>query len=207
VRGTPASGKTTLALLLRDYYLENNRKVFLLRTWKPLENFYGKDPWDRFALFLQHKCPGHSPMDFFSSKTVIIIDEAQESYKDEEFWNTIIKERHSKEGKDIRLCLFCSYGSPLTGLDTQCFTPVNFGSPQRITLTPQPQECSPQIGLFFTQDEFNDTVSRLATYRYQEIFTLDEEAQSYLFTVTNGHPGSVTSLVSFIFDVGTILHP
>jgi hypothetical protein len=177
--------------------------------WELLENFDGKDPWDRFASFLQRECPGHSPVDFFASKTVIIIDEAQGSYTDEDFWNTIVKERRSNEGKDIRLCLFCSYGSPLTGLDTDhvCFTPVTFGSSQRITLTPQPQEFSPQIGLFYTQDEFNDAVSRLATYSYQEMFTLDEEAQSYLFTVTNGHPGSVTAIVSFIFNVGTILYP
>jgi hypothetical protein len=131
------------------------------------------------------------------------------SYRDEYFWNTIIKQRRSGDGEDIRLCLFCSYGSPLTGLDANglYFTPATFGSSQRITLTPQPQECSPQIGLFFTRDEFNEAVSRLATYNYQEMFTLDEEAQSYLFTVTNGHPGSITSMVSFIFDVGTILHP
>lgn len=44
IRGTPASGKTVLSQLLRDYYLENNRKVFLLETWKPLECFHGQDP-------------------------------------------------------------------------------------------------------------------------------------------------------------------
>jgi hypothetical protein len=148
-------------------------------------------------------------MDFFGPKTVIIIDEAQMSYKDEHLWNTIVKQRRSREGEDIRLCLFCSYGIPLTGLDADevYYTPVTFGSPQRITLTPQPQEFSPQIGLFFTRGEFNEAVSRLATYNYQKIFTLDEEAQSYLFMVTNGHPGGVKSMVSFIFDVGAILHP
>jgi hypothetical protein len=36
------------------------------------------------------------------------------------------------------------------------------------------------------------------------MFTLDEEAQSYIFTVTNGHPGGVESIISFIFDVSTI---
>jgi hypothetical protein len=148
-------------------------------------------------------------MDFFASKTVIIIDEAQMSYRDEFFWNTIIKERCYGGGRDIRLCLFCSYGSPQTGPDADglYFTLATFGPPRRITLTPQPQENSPQIGFFFTWDVFNEAVSRLATYSYQEMFTLDEEAQSYLFTITNGHPGSVASMVSFIFDVGAILHP
>ena len=207
VRGTPASGKTTLSLLLKDYYLKNNRKVFLIDVWKPLENFHGKNAWDNFALSLQQRYPKHSSKDFFASKTVIIIDEAQASYTDEAFWNTIIKKRRSNEGKDIRLCLFCSYGNPLTGLDTNYlrFTPVTFGPAQRITLTPQPQKGSPQIGLFYTRDEFNEAVSRLATHNYQEMFALDEEAQSYIFTVTNGHPGGVKSILSFVFDVGAIL--
>jgi hypothetical protein len=174
-----------------------------------MKDLQGKDAWTRFAFILQQKYPEHTRMDFFALKTVIIINEAQISYRDEYFWNTIIKQRRSGEGEDIRLCLFCSYGSPLTALDADrlYFTPITFGPPQHITLTPQPQERSPQIGLFFTQDEFNEAVSRLATYSYQEMFTFDEEAQSYLFTVTNRHPGSVKSMVSFIFDVGAILYP
>ncbi|KAE8376459.1 hypothetical protein BDV26DRAFT_265608 [Aspergillus bertholletiae] len=34
VRGTPASGKTTLARLLRDHLKDQGRLVFFLRSWK-----------------------------------------------------------------------------------------------------------------------------------------------------------------------------
>lgn len=209
MRGTPASGKTTLSLLLRDYYLENNRNVFLVRYWESLEHFSDNDPWNQFALLLHRRYPEHGSADFFAPKSVIIVDEAQASYSDIPFWNTIIKERRSGDGADIRLCLFCSYGSPLTGVDVDrvLFTPVTFGPPQRITLNSQHEKSSPQIGLFFTKDEFDDVVSRLAIFNYQENFTLDEEARSYLFALTHGHPGAVKSMVSFVFDVRAILHP
>ncbi|KAB8230344.1 uncharacterized protein BDW43DRAFT_314033 [Aspergillus alliaceus] len=200
IRGTPASGKTVLSELLRDYYVENNRKVFLLETWEPLESFHGKDPWTRFALLLQQRYPEYSHTEFFASKTVIVVDEAQASYKDSYFWNTIVKERRSGEGEDINICLFCSYGSPLTGLEVDhlWFSPATFGPAQRITLTPQPGKDSPKLGLFFTPDEFDEAVSLLTTNKYEEKFTIDKEAMSYLYELTNGHPGGVTSLVNFV---------
>ena len=68
--------------------------------------------------------------------------------------------------------------SPLIGLDVDglYFTLVTFGPLQRITLTPQPQERPPKIGLFFTQDELNEVLSRFTIYNCQEMFTLNEEA-------------------------------
>jgi hypothetical protein len=49
---------------------------------------------------------------------VIIIDEAQLSYTDSNLWNIIIKELLDGTAPvDIKICLFCSYGSPLTGVD------------------------------------------------------------------------------------------
>lgn len=203
IRGTPASGKTTLSKLLRDYYLENHRTVFLLSIWKSLESFPGEDPWTRFALMLQQTYSKHSLKDFFAPKTIILIDEAQTSYSDDRFWNTIIKERRSNEGEDIKICLFCSYGSPLTGLDEACawFTPVNFGSAQRITLTPQPGKYSPNVGLFFTPDEFAEAVLLRTTHEYDEKFTIDDEAITYLYELTNGHPGGMAGLVNFLYSV------
>ncbi|KAL4970219.1 uncharacterized protein BDV14DRAFT_186686 [Aspergillus stella-maris] len=200
VRGTPASGKTTLSELLRDYYLENNRKVFLLEYWKPLDFSHGQDAWTGFSLRLQHRYPGYHSKDFFASKNVILIDEAQGSYADIGFWNTVIKDRRSNLGYDIKICLFSSYGSPWTGLDSNkvVFTPATFGPPQRVTLTPQPNERAPKIGLFFTKEEFDQAVDLLTTRQYKEKFDIDAEARRYLFALTDGHPGAVASLVGFV---------
>ncbi|KAL2005990.1 hypothetical protein VTN00DRAFT_9644 [Thermoascus crustaceus] len=86
----------------------------------------------------------------------------------------------------------------MTGVDRVGFTPATFGPEQRITLTPQPDEDSPKLGLFFTPDEFDEAVSLLTTNQYDGKFTFDEEAMSYLYKLTNGHPGGVTSLVNFL---------
>jgi hypothetical protein len=211
VRGTPASGKSILSRLLRDYYIVKGRNVFFMERWTSLEGFSvsGGGSWGKLVRLLQKKFPDHNPADYLALGTVIIVDEAQSSYVDSGFWNTIIKQRQSNEGADIRICLFCSYGSPLTGVeqDRVFYTPAVLEPRQCVTLTPQSDKISPQIGLFFTRVEFNDAIFRIIHYLYPEQFTLDEEAKKYLFLLTNGHPGGVSLVMSYIYDVCFILHP
>ena len=203
IRGTPASGKSELAKLLRDHYIEKSTNVFFVEIWESLDRFVG-EAWDRLAQQLHNVSSSHKPADCFASPPVLIIDEAQLSYTDSVFWNIIIKELLDRAARvDIKICLFCSYGSVLTGVDRNSvlYTPATFSPTQRVTLTPQENECSPHIGLFYTMVEFNDVVSRLIRYKFQEQFTLNEEAASYIFSFTNGHPGGVSSVMSYIYDV------
>lgn len=167
------------------------------------------DPWDALSLRLQCRYPRRRPEEFFASKNVILVDEAQGSYSDVGFWNTVIKGRRSGEGPNIKICLFSSYGSPWTGVEENkvLFTPATFGPPQRVTLTPQPNEMAPKIGLFFTEEEFNQAVDLLTAHRFEEKFDLHAEAKRYLFALTQGHPGAVTSLVNFVHYVCVVLHP
>ncbi|KAL4788399.1 hypothetical protein BJX76DRAFT_353418 [Aspergillus varians] len=175
-------------------------KVFLLEYWKPLDLCHGQDAWTEFSLRLQHRYPGYRSTEFFASKSVILVDEAQGSYTDIGFWNALIKDRRSSLGHDIKICVFSSYGSPWTGLDSNkvVFAPATFGPPQRVTLTPQPNKRAPKIGLVFTEEEFNQAVELLTTRQYEEKFDIDAEARRYLFALTDGHPGAVASLISFI---------
>jgi hypothetical protein len=41
IRGPPASGKSELAKLLRDYYIEKSRRVFFVGLWTSLGGFVG----------------------------------------------------------------------------------------------------------------------------------------------------------------------
>lgn len=210
IRGTPASGKTVLSQLLLDYYLTNDRNVFLLETWEPLEASQSGDPWTRFGLHLQQKYPEFdTTWKSVPANTVVIIDEAQGSYRDTYFWNTIIKNRRSGQDKDIKICLFSFYGSPSTGVEEDDnkneFTPVTFGPAQRITLTPQLDEDSPDIGLFYTEDEFREVVSLLTTNRFDEPFAIDKTAMDYMYDLTNGHPGGVTAIIDFLQNVCAVL--
>lgn len=158
---------------------------------------------------MQHWYPGKRPEEILASKNVILVDEAQYSYTDTGFWNTVIKDRRSGQGPGIKICLFASYGSPWTGVDESkvFFTPATFGPMQRITLTPQPNDMALKIGLFFTEEEFNQAVDLLAARQFEEKFDLDAEAKRYLFALTDGHPGAVASLVNFVHYVCAILHP
>ncbi|EYE91450.1 crinkler effector domain-containing protein [Aspergillus ruber CBS 135680] len=216
VRGTPASGKTCLPELLRDHYLKEGRKVSLIKKW---ETLHYKNPWSSLIELVEKWNEGlegapitNSTMtslqpeqDFswvLTSNTVVLVDEAQVAYNDTALWNTITKEKRSLTCLyNFRLCLFCSYGSPRTGPDQTFFTPVTLFDGQRISLTPQNQSRSPNIGLFYDKEEFKDVDSRLLTYKYSERFTFDEDAQDYIFALTNGHPGVVESIVNVLFQV------
>ncbi|PLN79533.1 hypothetical protein BDW42DRAFT_172707 [Aspergillus taichungensis] len=204
IRGTPASGKTTLSQLLRDSLIKQGKRVFLLPFWTPLENFNSARPeaWTALHNMLTQKFSDPSISDYLGEESVLIVDEAQMSYGDMFFWNGIIKERSDGLIKHkIRICLFCSFGSPSTGVDDVIYTPHRIFPEQRVTITPQPDPDSPQIGLFYTETEFSDVISRLAQHRFTEIFTLDDEAKSYLFSLTNGHPGGLESMMAYIYYV------
>ncbi|KAI9371775.1 hypothetical protein BJX61DRAFT_510218 [Aspergillus egyptiacus] len=210
VRGTPASGKTTLARLLQKYYKAKKRNSIFIDTWRELDEYpsAGDDPylqaWSKLDRMLRTRFDPN--MDYLAPGTILIIDEAQKSYSDIIFWNSIIKPRLSRDGLDIRFCLFCSYGSPLSGVDRELstaisFTPAHFTPAQRVTLTPQSCASSPSIGLFFTRSEFTDAAQQLiANPSFQEKFTLSKDAQDYLFSLTNGHPGGVSAVLQYIHD-------
>ncbi|ODM15257.1 hypothetical protein SI65_09198 [Aspergillus cristatus] len=214
VRGTPASGKTRLSELLRDYYLKEGRKVSLIKEWEKLDH---KNPWGSLVKLVEEwnkelegapttsftTTSSQSEQDLswvLTSNTVILVDEAQVTYNDTALWNTIIKERQSVCVYNFRLCLFCSYGSPSTGPDETFFTPLRLSPQQRISLTPHNQPRSPSIGLFYDKEEFKDVVSRTLRFLYPEKFGFDEGAQDYIFALSNGHPGAVTSIVHTLFQ-------
>ena len=210
VRGTPASGKTRLSELLREHYRKEGRKVSLIKEWEKLDH---NNPWDSLVKLVEKwneeaqdapTTTSQSEQDLswvLTSNTVIIVDEAQMTYNDAALWNTVFKERLTPNVYKFQLCLFCSYGSPAAGPDQTFFTPVKFSNEQRISLTPQNQQDSPPIGLFYDEEEFKDVVSRLLAFHYEERFNFDEGALEYIFAVTNGHPGAVTSIVDVIYEV------
>lgn len=107
VRGTPASGKTCLSELLRDYYRKEGRRVFLITEWEKLNP---KNPWGSFVELVEKSNEGledASATSFITtssqpeqnlswivtSDTVILVDEAQKTYNDSVLWNTIFKAR------------------------------------------------------------------------------------------------------------------
>ncbi|PYI30231.1 hypothetical protein BP00DRAFT_398937 [Aspergillus indologenus CBS 114.80] len=176
-----------------------------MSTWGPyLHEFASNDydhAWDLLELKLKDRYPKLNSAVFSASNSLLLVDEAQASYKDDIFWGEIIKEQlNGIQRRDMRICLVCFYGSPTTGVEPGSFTPAEFTTSQHITITPQQIPGSPQFGLFFTRPEFEDVVSRRIKYQYHDRFTLHEEARDYIFSFTNGHPGAVDGILSYIYQ-------
>jgi len=165
------------------------------------------DPIKTCIKLIQDECGRridyHSFFDI-ENNIVFIIDEAQESYADQTFWLSILKTQSGfRQGP--RFCLFSSYGSPSTGLSAlgMVSTPLRLAPMQRVSLMQSRQSFSPDIGLFYTKDEFDDVIKRWISSPGYSSFSLHGDASAYLFSITNGHPGAVAGLLSYIYEVIT----
>ena len=197
VRGTPSSGKTTLAILLWKYYHKRKERVVFLNGWHNVSN-----P----RTHLVDKCKelgyyGVEPHTLTDANVVFVFDEAQQSYNDLDLWLGIIKTQ-SGSYAGPKICLFSSYGSPATG-PTQYplgSTPIRFGPSQRISITASRFTENGRVCLFYSQEEFEDVVSRRCSNPINK-FELDPAARGYLYSIANGHPGATDALLTFIFTV------
>ncbi len=197
VRGTPSSGKTTLAHLLYQHYENRKEPVISIEGW-----LHTPDP----IAFLVNKCNalgyhGITLGNLINSNVVFLFDEAQQSYHDSRLWLGLIKTQ-SCRSNGPRICLFSSYGSPATGPTEYPYgsTPIHLGAPQRVSITVSRIPDSPKISLFYNEAEFEEVVGQHCSNPTKK-FTMDSAACEYLYSITSGHPGAVTSLLGYIFKV------
>lgn len=196
VRGTPASGKTVLSNLLCDF-LAQTEKVILIAKW---------DNKRSAAQFLAEQCHDYGytevrQSDILKSDFIFILDEAQQTYVDPDLWYNLIKSQ-SQGLAGPRFCLFSSYGSPTTGAPDypEATTPPILHFSQRVSLTISGHPAAPDICLFYDLPEYQDFLGRF--YKRSDIeFTLNTEVQNYIFSLTNGHPGMIDSILTYIRNV------
>jgi len=128
VRGTPGSGKSVLAKLLRSYINEQepDTEVILINAW-----------------------PENKKVQTFDN-TILILDEAQTTYGDKDFWS-----RFKNPGlEDMRVVAFASHGSSgYTGPDN--VMPMWIRMEQRVGLARLDCGDGIVVGLLFTRDELN----------------------------------------------------
>lgn len=87
VRGTPSSGKTTLAHLLKSYYNERGGHVVSTLLWKDV-----KDPVQH--LIRRAECSGYHELTypyFTEYNVVFLLDDAASTYKDLDLWRGLLK--------------------------------------------------------------------------------------------------------------------
>lgn len=182
VRGTSASGKSTLAQLLYNH----------IRTKEPttdpiLTGYLFKEECGWLAN-LKHQCD-YNP----NGPNVVIIDGAQTSYEDLSFWEDFLKPIGPQSLG--RVILFTSYGILPNRVTTQGI-PIIVPYHQQVTLRPIDHgDGIPSAGLSLTSAEFTDMVHRkYPGGRFTQDF-LD-----YVFHVTAGHVGAVYDWLGAVME-------
>ena len=166
VRGPPGSGKSVLAGLLRRYI---NKK-------EPDMEVVSVDAW-----------PENLPVQI-TPNTILILDEAQTTYWDKNFWN-----KFKNPGlQGMRVVAFASHDSSgYIGADN--VTPIWIGKEQRVGLAHLDCGDGILVGLLFTREEFNALVRlKFHDNRFSDSF-LD-----CVFVMTNGHVGACEDLMKCV---------
>jgi len=60
---------------------------------------------------------------------------------------------------------------------------------------------APNVCLFYNEAEYKDVLRRFYKHTFG-YFTLDADAEQYLFEFTNGHPAALTSILLYVRKVG-----
>lgn len=119
MRGTPACGKSTLAMQLCTAFKAQNRLAVYIPLYDGAVESY-LTAFTRYASSSGHSAFNPSMLDNY--QIVWILDEAQSTYQDYGLWYGFIKSRNRRSTASI--VLFSSYGSPSGGI-----TDWKIGSP------------------------------------------------------------------------------
>ena len=197
IRATPQVGKTTLLVLLGRHILYNHHSLEpIWMLWKRKEDRNGLNymeyldqearPWPRINA--RHR-PSHP-----NSKKIYLIDEAQNSYSDVEFWTRVLKNRFTRSRS--LFVLVCVYGSTtdsltrFTGRDQNIQSEaIMIDQSQRIDLRPSVKG---GLCMQFTWKETEEVVQKWA---YDGKFKLVGNVGEYMHTATSGHPGMLGMLL------------
>ena len=215
VRGTPASGKTIVMQLVANKLLKMYGREFPIHTlcgWEKVKTA----GWNAYLEQETGVCGeiwrGH--------QAYLLIDEAQESYRDGELWAALFKSIGPAVGFPFIL-LFSSYGSPgrgYVGFDEQKHikTPMSFAPKQQISLRPEKDiaddlpismrsgkstelhTCRP-VGLLLKEDEAIDVLTQYAPTAIQPSLSADLKRE--LFLISDGHVGFLVGLADVLPDV------
>jgi hypothetical protein len=151
----------------------------------------------------------------------LLLDEAQQSYWDDELWANLFKAIQSFVGSPF-VMLFSSYGSPnsgFAGFDEQHIkTPMVFAAEQQISLRPVESIINYQttpiwssessefhtyrpVGLLLDEDEAIDVVTRYAPGAIHPSPSLSADLKKGFFLFSEGHAGLLTSLVHALKNI------
>ncbi|KAH8694041.1 hypothetical protein BGW36DRAFT_384234 [Talaromyces proteolyticus] len=180
--GMPGSGKSTLGRLLTEHFTRQNKKAVFISDW-PLEKPSKLE--EILTDFLHTDFPEMS----LDDDCVFVIDEAQKTLqKSKRYWNILIKNEIAKPNGS-KFCILSGQGQ-LAGINS-----VFKDLPEISHLTSH-GGCKENVGIFYTQSEFQDVASRLTSKNFS--YRLSEDALSCVFSLTAGHPVTAKEILSYI---------
>ncbi|KAL4781842.1 hypothetical protein BJX76DRAFT_359516 [Aspergillus varians] len=196
VNGTPASGKTTIMELMVNKLLNCDpaTPVYIMSGWSRDDvRSYG------WAAYLQAKTGIHGRQ-WLGHQCYLLIDEAQQSYWDDELWADLFKAVDI--ASQAYIVLFMCYGSPTRGFNgfdqgTYVKTPMTFRREQQISLRPDKKVSSSwkPVGLLLDEDESNGVLDRyLPTFIPNCGAIVTQDLKKGFFISSSGHVGLLTSL-------------
>jgi len=155
IRGTPATGKTTLLYLIHDYLAMNHSGIAVRSIeWHTLLN--GKSSHEAILNFM-----GETDLRLFgesASEKCILIDEAQDCYNDSFLWNRIKAIDDASENVGLIIVLATSYGNAtVIPADIPDGNAPVLNPRQRLSMQPIEPET---VSLCLDQEETEDVIRR-----------------------------------------------
>ncbi|KAI9652428.1 MAG: hypothetical protein M1829_001650 [Trizodia sp. TS-e1964] len=192
VRGTPTSGKSTIAKLLHEHILLNSSYPAYLFSWKE-DYFTMNRPYNDILNIKVTK----RERDWRDYECVLLIDEAQLSYNCDTLWNDFIKFQASGRITGPYIILFSSYGSPspTPAVGPPGSAPVQLRASQRVSVRPL-AENNQSVFLYFTRAEYDDVLQRP--------FLLAKDLRDYIWELSAGHPGAVRAIIKSLLEAREI---
>lgn len=204
IRGTPATGKSTLAHLLARHVsiLRPDLEVYHLCWPESFDRLSKSASYNHLLNDLANRPTGCC--DWLDINGLVIIDEAQASYQYSSLWNDLIK--FLEDGFSLRVALFSSYGSASALVqEAATSTPLKLNPNQRVSLKRSAEH--PDLCLLLSHDEFHDLVyRRCQSYGDFQPFRPSAELIEYLFGMTQGHAAASACVLEILSESSVRTH-
>lgn len=188
IRATPQAGKSILLKLLGNYILRERRDLEPVYVQWESRTQRNNLPYEEFLNNAQSlsrvKNAAYRTCNL-KAKVLYLIDEAQISYEEIDFWDTGLKNRLSRQQPSY--VLVCLYGLDVSHhrLSNEVSRSLSVSPHQRVELRPSSTN---NPFLLFSLEETKIVVQKWAMINK---YKLTDDLYEYLHLVTGGHPGMV----------------
>ncbi|KAJ7476000.1 hypothetical protein FB451DRAFT_1397371 [Mycena latifolia] len=190
IRGSPASGKTTLLHLIHRQLEAENKTVLRLDAPWPTDQGARKELYRKFNDLRRSALETET-------ETVVFIDEGQATYADSILWNTYFKIWAGDFPGPFGVIIACAYGSASPHIRASGpYTSLVLEDGQRIGLRPQEGSTDTPLGLLFDEVELDEIYALAVATKAMP--PIDKPLKELIFTWTEGYISVVSAIAKTI---------